>query len=196
MPRTGLNGEELKERAIDAALCRMRLVGYDKVRLIDVAKDIGVSHATLYQHFADKAALLDAVTERWMSEIEQAVSDVAGSDGNPKTRILEWFVVLYKLKRAKSLDDPAPHQAFDVASAHEKAFVIAHLANLIDQLTDLFTELGANSAYGDPNSNAKLMYRATAAFHHPTMIAQLAKEDREQELRQIVQLLFSGMGIA
>lgn len=192
MPRTGLSADELRERAINVALDRMRLVGFDKVRITDVAKDIGVSHAALYAHFADKAALIDAVTERWLSKVERTVAAVASSQGDPKDRVVEWFVSLYQMKRARALEDPEPNRAFDVATAIDKPFVIAHLSGLIGQLTDLFTEIGTAFA-GDPRQNAKLAYNATAAFHHPTIIAQTAQDDREQQLRQILKILFSGM---
>ena len=192
MPRTGLSAEELRERAITAALERIRLVGFDKVRLTDVAKSINVSHAALYAHFADKEALLDAVTERWLLKVEKAVGAVASSGGDPVDRIVEWFTTLYGMKRARALDDPEPSRAFDIATATGKPFVVAHLDNLIGQLSRLFSELGALYR-GNPEQNAKLVYDATAAFHHPTIVAQTAKHDREPELRQIIGIMLRGL---
>lgn len=196
MPRTGLSADELKERAIDAALARIRLVGFDKVRLSDVARDIGVSHAALYAHFADKAALLDAVTERWLSRVEDALAAVACLPLEPAQRIVEWLVTLYRMKRSRALADPEPHRAFDVAAALDKPFVVAHLEKLLDQLTRLFAEAGMALGTGDPRRKAGLLYSATAAYHHPTLIAQTAPHDFEPQLRDIVTLLFRGMRAA
>lgn len=195
MPRTGLSAEELQERALEVALARMRLVGFDKVRMSDVAKDIGVSHAALYAHFADKDALLDAVTGRWLAIVERTVGAVASSPGDPKARIVEWFVTLYRMKRKRALDDPKPHRAFDVGAALEKPFVIAHLNGLIGQLTDLFRQAGPDIG-GKPALNAKLLFDATAAFHHPTLILQSAHTDQVRQLRRIVELVFSGMQLS
>lgn len=192
MPRTGLSSEDLREKAIDVALDRMRLVGFDKVRLSDVARDVGVSHAALYAHFADKAALLDAVTERWLATVGRTASAVAMSPGEPSARMADWLVTLYQMKRKRALDDPEPHRAFDVAAALDKPFVIAHLASLIGQLTGLFAEAGP-AFDGKPDVNANLLYTATAAFHHPTLVAQSAQNDREQQLRQIVERVLLGM---
>ena len=47
MPRTGLTADQIKERAVEAALVRMREVGFEKVRLTEIAKELGVSHAAL-----------------------------------------------------------------------------------------------------------------------------------------------------
>jgi AcrR family transcriptional regulator len=38
MPRTGLSPEEIQEKAIDSAIARMREVGFERVRLTDIAK--------------------------------------------------------------------------------------------------------------------------------------------------------------
>lgn len=192
MPRTGLSAEEIKNRATDVALTRMRLLGVDKVRLTDVAKELGVSHAALYAHFADKAALLDAVTERWLCEIEQTLITVVSAAGDPTARMSEWLVRLYQMKRKRALDDPEPHRAFDIAAALEKPFIIAHLNSLLNQLGTLFQEAGVEFS-GDANCNARLLYTTTAAYHHPTLVAQTAHTDQETMLRQIITLVLSGM---
>lgn len=196
MPRTGLAAEELKEKVIDAALARIRLVGFEKTRLTDVARDIGVSHATLYAYFADKAALLDAVTERWMTEIEEAVGRVAASSKPPEEKIVDWLVTLYRVKRLKVLKDPEPFQAFNIATALDKTFVVAHLASLLRQLAALVAEAGLARDPDDTQRLAALLYRATAAFHHPTLVAHTAAMDLEAELREIVAIQLHGMKAA
>ena len=70
MPRTGLTASEIRQKAIDATMARMREDGFDKVRLTDIARELGLSHAALYAHFADRTALLDAVSEQWLSAID------------------------------------------------------------------------------------------------------------------------------
>ncbi|PTR25502.1 TetR family transcriptional regulator [Luteibacter sp. OK325] len=192
MPRTGLPADQLKKKAIDATLARMRLVGFDKVRLSDVARDIGVSHAALYAHFTDKAALLDAVTAQWLQASHAAAIPVTEGNGTPDGQILEWFVTLYRMKRARAIDDPELYRAFDIASALDKPFVIAHLKSRMDQLSSLVMTAGLADG-PDALQTANLLYRATAAFHHPTLIAQTAQDDLEPELRRIVELLLRGI---
>ena len=60
MPKTGLSAAEIRDKAIEVTVEQMRRHGFDRVRLVDIAKDLGVSHAALYSHFADRRALLDA----------------------------------------------------------------------------------------------------------------------------------------
>lgn len=192
MPRTGLPPDQLMKKAIDATLARMRLLGFEKVRLSDVARDIGISHAALYPHFKDKGALLDAVTAQWLQETHAATSAVAHRQGDSEDRIVEWFVTLYRMKRARANEDPELYRAFDIASALDKSFIVTHLQGLLDQLSYLVAQAGLDGG-ASPKETAKLLYRATAAFHHPTLIAQKAQDDLEPDLRKIVALLLSAI---
>lgn len=193
MPRTGLPADQLKTKALAATLARMRLVGFEKVRLSDVARDVGVSHAALYAHFTDKAALLDAVMEQWLRAANAAMVSITNSGGSAEGRIAEWFVTLYRIKRARAQDDPELYRAFDISTALDKSFVVAHLDGLLEQLTDLVFQAKLNRGEESPRQTAALLYRATAAFHHPTMIAQTVQDDAEQDLRRIVDLLLRGL---
>ena len=45
----------------------LRRYGPAKTKVVDVARALGVSHGSVYRHFASKAALRDAVAERWLA---------------------------------------------------------------------------------------------------------------------------------
>ncbi len=98
-------------------------------------------------------------------------------------------MTLYRLKRSRALDDPAPFRAFDVASALEKPFAVAHVKDLLAQLRGLVAE----ACLKDARDKADLLSRATAAFHHPTLVSQTAKDNLEPRLRAIIKLLLRGM---
>lgn len=55
-----------RETILDAAEQVLRRYGPEKTSVIDIAKFLQVSHGTLYLHFPSKAALREAVTERWL----------------------------------------------------------------------------------------------------------------------------------
>src|SRR5271155_2724206 len=106
MPKTGLTAEAVRDKAIEVTIEQMRRHGFDRVRLVDIAKDLGVSHAALYTHFADRSALLDAVSERWVNALETSLEAICRKDKDPVSKIHEWFQKLYSAKRAKALNDP------------------------------------------------------------------------------------------
>ena len=50
---------------------------FGPANVVDVARALGVSHGSVYRHFPSKAALRDAVTERWLAEISGPLEGVA-----------------------------------------------------------------------------------------------------------------------
>ncbi len=193
MPRTGMSADEIRVKAIDATLARMRVHGFEKVRLSDVAKDLNVSHAALYVHFADKAALLDAVTERWLIRERAELDLLCQAPGEARQKIVDWFVWRYQAKRERALGDPALYHAFDVAVSMEKPFVRTHLTLIRGQLLGLVRDAAGTLGGATPEHQAGLLFEAMCAFRHPKLVAEHAAEDREGLLRQLLDVLFAGM---
>lgn len=189
MPRTGLRAAELRARAIDVAMSRVQRDGFEKVRLSDVARALGISHAALYAHFDGRDALLEAVTARWLSETEAALAPICNADLPASDRIEQWFVQRYRLKRARALTDPQVYRAFDAAAALRTPHVQAHLATIRGQLEGLLGD--AEPQVGTPFDRATLLLAATAPFHHPKLIADHADQDREPLLRHIVRAMLA-----
>ena len=73
-----------KEAILDAAEQTLRRYGPDKTSVVDVAKALQVSHGSLYRHFPSKAALREAVTERWSRRIADPLQKIAdGTEAAP-----------------------------------------------------------------------------------------------------------------
>ena len=51
----------LKSAALKAATRLVAAAGHEQLSLREVAESVGVAHRSLYNHFADREALLDAV---------------------------------------------------------------------------------------------------------------------------------------
>lgn len=80
-----------RERILEAAEDTLRRFGPGKTTVVDVARALGVSHGTVYRHFASKSELRDSVLEQWLErriaqlgpivrEGEQANGPEAGLD--------------------------------------------------------------------------------------------------------------------
>ena len=53
---------ERREQLVEAAFRRVAEVGFEGLRLRQVAEDVGIDHSTLHHHFATKQDLIRAVT--------------------------------------------------------------------------------------------------------------------------------------
>jgi AcrR family transcriptional regulator len=62
---------EARERIIEAARKRLIEVGPDRLRLQELAADLGIAHPTILHHFGNRESLVDAVLERSIRRIEE-----------------------------------------------------------------------------------------------------------------------------
>ena len=72
------------ERILEAAEDVLRRFGPEKATVVDVARSLGVTHGSVYRHFASKAALRDAVVRRWLAAMMPPLEAVAAEQGRPR----------------------------------------------------------------------------------------------------------------
>jgi AcrR family transcriptional regulator len=72
--------ERMRQRILDAFAAGARSGGPRNVVMAELARDLGISTRTLYQHFPSKAELVAALMERWADQV-QADQDANAGDG-------------------------------------------------------------------------------------------------------------------
>jgi AcrR family transcriptional regulator len=195
MPRTGLNPTELKERALDAAQQRICRDGFDRVRLADIARDLSISHVALYKHFPDKAALLDAVTSRWLHSLHTDLEKVVYGDQNVGVRLPAWFRKYHFLIQEKSRRDPQLFGAFISAWENKTPSANFHHDTIQSQLEIMVQEAMEIGLLrqNDPIPTARLLLETTISFHHPRLISENSEENRESALRRVLETVLQGL---
>jgi AcrR family transcriptional regulator len=78
------------DRILEVAREVFREQGYD-ASLDEVAKRAGVGPGTLYRHFPNRDALLDAIMQSWMQRVEETVEKSLAHEGPPRDLLLGWF---------------------------------------------------------------------------------------------------------
>lgn len=197
MPKTGLSSAEIKEKAIDVTIDRMRQHGFEKIRLVDVAKELGVSHVALYSHFRDKAALLDAVSERWLTEIDKDLEVICKKTKDPSEKIHAWMLSLHRAKIKKVKHDPELYKAFNISTEIEKPFIRKHMDTMHSQLVGLIKEAIAAKRLKDADAEvmASIIFESMLAFNHPKLVAQYLEVKREPLLRMVLDNVLRGLKI-
>src|SRR5258708_23921591 len=94
------------DRILDATEEVLRRFGPAKATVVDVARALGVSHGSVYRHFASKAELRDAVTERWLARVSAPLDAIVQETGPAPQRLRRWLARLVAIKPPKALDDP------------------------------------------------------------------------------------------
>jgi AcrR family transcriptional regulator len=97
-PRPGVQADRdhQRQRILEAFEARARPDGPRGVVMAELARDLGISTRTLYQHFGSKAELVQEIMERWAAELEAEQQRRLHSDLSPKLRTLDaaesWIV--------------------------------------------------------------------------------------------------------
>jgi AcrR family transcriptional regulator len=80
-PRRRADAERSIARIIDAAVDA--LASHPDETMAQIARRAGVVRATIYVHFPTREALLDAVTDRAMTEVAEAIAAAEPESGEP-----------------------------------------------------------------------------------------------------------------
>jgi AcrR family transcriptional regulator len=157
------------ERVLDAAQDVLRRFGPAKTTVVDVARELGVSHGSVYRHFASKAALRDAVAERWLHSVSEPLAAVAREDSPPLERLRRWLDLLIASKRNRALEDPELFATYVQLAGEARGVIGAHVETLVEQLASIIAD-GARRgefAVDDPEAAARAVFDATGRFHNP-----------------------------
>jgi len=78
------------DKIVETARMVFREKGYD-APLDDIAKRAEVGPGTLYRHFPSREALIDAVLQSWVDQVNEAADKALAHEGDPRDRLMAWF---------------------------------------------------------------------------------------------------------
>lgn len=184
------------ETILDTAEEVLRRYGPAKASVVDVARALGVSHGSVYRHFASKAALRDAVTDRWLQRVSAPLEEVVQRRGKASARLHDWLVLLATSKQAIATDDPELFATFHQLTLASREVVAAHVDHLADQLARIVADgiAAGEFAPGDPSVVGRAVLHATARFHHPALAGEWGDQARlAADLEEVYALLLHGL---
>ncbi|MEI6609067.1 MAG: TetR/AcrR family transcriptional regulator [Deltaproteobacteria bacterium] len=73
------NDSEKKKIIIDAALKLFSKKGYTRARMMDIAKEAGMSYGLLYHYYKSKDAIFETIVEDWWSKLFSELASLKGS---------------------------------------------------------------------------------------------------------------------
>jgi AcrR family transcriptional regulator len=186
-----------KEQILDAAEQVLRRFGPDKTSVVDVAKVLKVSHGTLYRHFASKASLREAVTERWLHRcIALPLEGIASQTGGSSTeRLRLWLETLIRSKRNYASNDAEMFAMYAAVTLDAVEMITVHIDRLIKQIAQIIEE-GMKAKEFKPSQSeqvAKALFIATSRFHHPGHAYEWSEEKSDAEFDMVWKLLLTGI---
>jgi AcrR family transcriptional regulator len=189
------DGVLTREQVIDAAEDVLRRFGPAKSTVIDVARALGVSHGSVYRHFATKADLRDAVAAQSLARLYGPLEAVAHKDKPAARRLKRWIDKLASISQAMAIEEPELFATFRALALESHDVVVAHAERLGAQIEEIIVDgvTRAEFVVPDTGASARAVWDATARFHHPAFAAQWADADLSAQLDAVWQLLLRGL---
>jgi AcrR family transcriptional regulator len=191
----GAEAADTRARILNAAEELLRRHGPAKTSVVDVARALDMSHANVYRHFASKAALQDAVAERWLKNVSAPLAAIAEARGPAAERLERWVVTLTEIKRAKVLKDPELFATYHALAEAARRVVDEHVGELQTQIARILRDGVAEGTFKvrDVDAAALAVLHATMRFHHPHHVRESANATSDAALNAVLKLILAGL---
>jgi AcrR family transcriptional regulator len=185
------------DRILEAAAEALRRFGPAKANVVDVARALNVSHGSVYRHFPSKAALRNAVVERWLARLSEPLRDIAAERGPADERLRRWLDTLTDSKQRRARDEPELFATYYQLALESDEVVRAHINALSAQLGDIIADgVGRGDfSVADPFRMGRAVFDATSRFHNPAHRVEWADPDIKTAYEGVWLLILSGLGV-
>ena len=188
-------GSLTPDRILDAAEETLTRFGPAKTMVVDVARALGVSHGSVYRHFASKAALRDAVTARWLDRVSAPLEKIVAEDAPATQRLRHWFDRLIAITRQKVKVEPELFATYLAIFAESRAVVQTHTERLSAQVAAIVADGVARGEFADcdPAATGRAVFHATARFHDPAYAKEWNDPGQDAAFDQLWSLILRGL---
>src|SRR3974390_3313735 len=97
--------EDTRTRIMEAADLLFRRLGYEKTAVADIADELGMSTANVYRFFPSKNAIVEAICQRCLNELEEKAWAAARARGPASRRIERLFLEILAYHKENLLTD-------------------------------------------------------------------------------------------
>ena len=189
------DGPLTPERILEASEDVLRRYGPAKATVVDVARALGVSHGSVYRHFPTKAALRDAVAERWLAALSEPLAKIANRDGPATERLRRWLDLLVSSKQDRARDDPELFATYVEIAGQSREVITEHVDGLVAQLARIIANGIAQGVFvaTDAHAAGRAVFDATARFHNPANSVSWADPRIAADYEQVISLILAGL---
>jgi AcrR family transcriptional regulator len=165
-------GGSTERRILDAARRRLAEDGLARMRVVDVAAAIGLSHAAIYRYFPSKDALADAVIAAWMRDLERDLVETAGSPDPADDKLERLLHLLAQGYRRRMLEEPRLFALLAAAQSEDRVIARRHRSRIRDVLDRVIEEGVSGGAFPPADRAAQVVFVFDMAhrFINPTAV--------------------------
>ena len=193
---TDLPNDQLKEKIIDAADKRFKLVGFKKTAMQEIAEDLGMSTANLYRYFPSKADIAEAFALRCFNEKEDRLKKVIKDKRLSSVKRLKSFALALLHFNYKQLQECPAINDIIVALCAEKPSLVERKKTGELELLVKILETGQKDdgwVFDDINQSGRAILTSWVMFTTPTFMKLQTLEELEKLLDSVINITINGV---
>jgi AcrR family transcriptional regulator len=192
-PQVKVKPDDTRARIVEAAEALFRRLGYAKTAVADIAAELGMSPANVYRFFPSKNAIVEAICQRCLSEVEEQAWATARAKAPAAEKLERLFLGILKYHKENLLTETRVNDIVLVAIENSWAAIRVHKETMRTIVEVILRDGVAAGDFEtmDPRQVSEQFMRATISFCHPVMVAQGLQdgEDLEASARSAVRFL-------
>ena len=187
-PQVRIKPDDTRARIVEVADMLFRRLGFAKTAVADIAAELGMSPANVYRFFPAKNAIVEAICQRCLAEVEDKAWTAARGRGSAAERMERMILEIFVYHRDNFIAEQRVHDMVLVAIEHSWDAIKVHKQAIHSALELIVRDgiAGGEFEVVDPRETATLMMQSLIRYTHPLVIADCLKDhdDIEGELRR------------
>jgi AcrR family transcriptional regulator len=170
VPLVKTKPEDTRARIMETAEALFRRLGFAKTAVADIAAELGMSPANVYRFFPSKVAIVQAICQRCLSELEEKVWTIARMRAPADERVEKLILETLAYHRENLLVEQRVHDMVLVAIEENWDAILAH-KEVVRTAIELVLRDGIESGEFepvDPRATSAVMLRAFVSLCHPS----------------------------
>ena len=191
-PQVKIKPDDTRARILDTADRLFRRLGYAKTAVADIAAELDMSPANVYRFFSSKNAIVEAMCQRFLSELEEKAWAAARAKGSAARRIERIFLEILAYHRENMLTEQRVNDIVLVAMDLSWDAIRKH-KDVIHTIIEVLIRDGIVAGEFDdvdPRKSAELITQSMAMFCHPVLLAQAVQEHQDIEAASRASIAF------
>lgn len=192
-PQVKVKPDDTRARIVEAAEALFLRLGYAKTAVADIASELKMSPANVYRFFPSKNAIVEAICQRCLAEVEEQAWALARAKGPAADRLERLTLGILQYHKENLLTETRVHDIVLVAIENNWDAIRTHketMRTIVEVILRDGISTGEFEAI-DPREVSEQFMHATVSFCHPVIVSEHLRggEDIEAEARSAVRFI-------
>jgi AcrR family transcriptional regulator len=177
--------DDTRARIIETAEMLFRRLGFGKTTVADIAAELKMSPANVYRFFSSKDAIVEAICQHCLKEVEEKAWAVARSKAPAGQRLERLVLEILKYHKENLVTEKRVNELVVAAIEHSWESIRIHkdaIRNVLELIVRDGIEAGEFEKL-DPRPTAELLMRSLVAFMNPILIGTCLEEGEDIDVQ-------------